>query len=437
MKKWFKFFSLSFFSHKWSREGARHGYSASFLSFVLALIFMWAGFVGAEMLPFSSRYDNSPDFKESVRSVFANVDINKRIVAEIEDGILMAKRNGGEYEQKLLINTFVSASDKQNYSKNGYEIIVDLHPANALAEFEAYCVSNDGKSTVISYEEYLALSDAAKYNFDFILRYTGNELVLDDKSVEIYKEYLVALSDEKRLEVEKLADEISDKEEYRRAVYELYFTSYYPEITAYESSSRVPLLRNYYTHQYITEGNNKYLFIFDDCMAGSLVTEGGIEFTFYGVYSDFENGGLITEGTSQDKANSLVDNFIKDSYNAFWIWNAYAFAMNMLTFAPFIALMLFVAALLTYSMLKLCGIDSIASLGKTFKIVASYGWFSGVISAIMSIIIAFFVPRSALTVLPIVLFFAVLIIRSVIFIANESKIFIKQLKEQESEFAEE
>ena len=437
MKKWFKFFSLGFFSHKWSKEGARHGYSGSFLSLVLALIFLWIGFIGAEMLPFSSRYDNSPDFKKSARSVFANADMDKRVFAEIEDGILKAKIGGGEYEQGLLINTLVSASDKQNYSKNGYEIIVDLHSANALAEFEAYCVSNDGKGTVISYEEYLTLSDAAKYNFDFNLRYTGNELVLDDESVEICKEYLVALSDEKRLEVEKLADEISDKEEYRRAVYELYFTSYYPEISAYESSSRVPLLRNYYTHQYIKEGNNKFLFIFDDCMAGSLVTEGGIELTFYGVYSDLENGVLITEGTSQDKANAQVDDFIKNSYNAFWIWNAYAFAMNMLTFAPFIALMLFVAALLTYSMLKLRGIDSITSLGRTFKIVASFGWVSGVISSVVSIIIAFFVPKSALTVLPIVLFFAMLIIRSVIFIVNENKIFIKQLKEQESEFAEE
>ena len=52
MKKWFKFFGLGFFSNKASREAARHGYTNVFLGFMLAIVFLWSGFVGGEMLPF-------------------------------------------------------------------------------------------------------------------------------------------------------------------------------------------------------------------------------------------------------------------------------------------------------------------------------------------------------------------------------------------------
>ena len=440
MKKWFKFFSLSFFSHKASKEGVKRGYANVFLSFILALAFLWVGFTFGDMLPFGTHYKNSPDFKAVVRSVFANADVDKRIEVEIAEGGLKVKKPDGEYAEALLVNTFENDADKQNYSVNGYNIVVDSRPADTLAEVEAYCVSNDGKNTVISYQDYLSLSDVARLNFDFKLRYTGKALELDDKSVEGYRAYVEGLSEENKAKTESLATELSEnkitKHEYNRAIYEIYFTSYYPEITAYESTSKLPLLRNYYYHQYISQGICKYLFVFDDYMAGSFETNSGIEISFYGFYSGLEKGKLITEGVTQAEANALADSFIKDSFKANWFINAYAYVINIFTLVPFLALMILVAALLTYSILKLRGIESINSLGAMFKIVGSFVWFSGLISAVFAVIIAFFVGRGVISTLPLVLFFVALVIRSTVFAIKESKLYLKQLEKQEAEQTE-
>ena len=404
------------------------------------MIFLWASFVGAEMLPFSLHYENSPDFKAIVRSVFANPDIDRRIDAHIENGILKLQKHSGEDTEGLLVNTLENEEDYRNYSVNGYHIIVDSRSADALAEFEAYCVSNDGNEMVISYEEYLTLSEVARLNFDFKLKYTGNELELTDELVESYKNVIDLTIEENRLEVEKFDINLGDgkitKDEYNRAIYELYFVNYYSSITDYESVSKVPLLRNYYYHQYIKEGNNKYLFIFDDYMAGCFETESGRTVAFYGFYSNMENGELIPDAVKQGEANALADDFIKESYKAIWILNVYAYAMNIFSFIPFIALMLLVATLLTYSVLKLRGVESITSLGGMFKIVGSFAWISGIVSSILAVILAFFAPRALVNILPLVLFFAVLVIRSIIFTIKESKLYVKQLEEK-SEYTEE
>ncbi len=431
MKKWLKFFGLSFFFHKISKEGARRDYANVFLGFVLVLVFLWMGFFAGDMLPFGIHYNNSPDFKATAHSVFANSDADKQICAEIEDGILKVKN------QDVLVNTFENEIDRQNYSVNGYNVVVDLRPANTLAEIEAYCISNNGKNTIISYEEYLTLSDVARLNFDFKLRYTGNVLELTDELLISYKEYIETLSDENKTVAQQLEKDLAEgkitKLEYDRGIYELYFVNYYPEITAYESTSSVPLLRNYYYHQYISEGADKYLFIFDDYMAGSFVTQNGIDVSFYGFYSDLDNGLLIEQGASQDKMKKSVDEFIKDSFWAIGFINLYAHAMNVISLVPLMALMLLVVTLLAYSILKLRGVESISTLGAMFKIVGSFVWVSGVISAALTVISSFFIARSMINILPLALFFAVLMIRSIIFVINESKLYLKQLEQQEAE----
>ena len=244
MKKWLKFFFFGFFSDKYSKDGAKRGYSNVFLALLLTFAFLWLGYVGADMLPFSTWYDQSPDFKATVHSVFANSDINKRIDAEIVDGTLIVKKDD-EYIEDILINTFENEKDKQNYSVNGYNVILDTRPADTLAEIEAYCISNDGENTEISYEDYLTLSNVAKLNFDFKLRYTGEALELTDDLVSSYRVYVEGLNEANKLETQTLANDLAQgkisKGEYNRAIYELYFASYYPAIDEYESSSKVPL----------------------------------------------------------------------------------------------------------------------------------------------------------------------------------------------------
>ena len=430
MKKWFRFFSLSFFSHSISKESVKRGYTNVFLGFILALTLLFTSFIGAEMLPFGTQYKKSPDFMATAHAVLANSDADKRILAEISDGDLKVKDKDGKYLEGLLVNTFESESDRNTYSVGGYNVIVDLRPADTLAEFEAYCVSNDGKNTEISYEDYLSLSDVARLNFDFKLRYTGRELVLSDELINEYRAFVDSFNDESKTQAESIANDLSEnkitKAEYNRGIYQLYFTNYYPKIEEYESSSKVPLLRNYYYHQYLNKGEEKYLFIFDDCIAGSFETKGGVKVSFYGFFADMERGVLIENGLSQSEADAKVDSFINGSFRANWFLNVYAHLVNIITLAPFIALMLLVATLLGYSVLKLCGVESISSLGAMIKIVGSFTWFSGAVSAVLSVILSFFVNRSLITALPTVMFFAVLIIRSIVFVIMENKLCVKR-----------
>lgn len=440
MKKWFRFFSLSFFSHKISKEGAKRGYSNVFLGFVLALVFLWTAFIGGDMLPFGAHYRNSQDFRETVHTVLASTDDAKRIDAKIEDGTLKVRKQGGEYTEGVLVNTFSSEADREKYSANGYNVIIDSRPANTLAEFEAYCVSNDGKNTEITYEDYLTLRDVAKLNFDFKIRYTGNALLLDGELIESCVLYLGSLGDEIKSKVEKLEIDLAENEigrsEYDKAVYELYFTSYYPEITAYETTSKVPLLRNYYYHEYVSRDTEKYLFIFNDYVTGSFETKNGMDVQFYGFYSDLNDGPLIADGATEEEAKAAADGFIKSSFKANRSLNAYAYFMNVITLAPFIALMLIVAALLTYSVLKLNGVESIGSLGASLKIIGSYVWFSGAVSAVFTVALMFFVKRSLINALPLVLFFVTLIARSIVFAVIENIQYKKQTEQQKAEQTE-
>lgn len=436
MIKWLKFFCLSFFSHKTSKEGARRGYSNVLLGLILSFALLWGGFVGGDMLPLRAHYNNSTAFRAVVHKAIATSSIGY----EIKDGRLLMKNQSGEYVNGLLVNTFESDSDRESYSVGGYNLIIDPRPADTLAAFEAYCLSNDGNEREISYEDYLTLSEVARLNFDFKLRYTGEELVLTDEACEAYRLYLVSSGEEGKTAADGLAGDLSEgritREEYNRAIYKLYFTNYYPEITEYESGSEVPLLRNYYYHQYIKNGSTDYLFIFDDYMAASFETDGGISLNLYGFFSEMENGRIIPEGSGGEDANKAADSFVLDSFAAVAPLTMYANALNVFGFIPFIALMPMVVSLLAYSILKLRGVDSISMLGGAFKIVGSYLWFSALAAALLSIVCAFFISADLLSILPLMLFFIILAVRSIIFAVYEAKSYIAKTKEQNTSYTE-
>ncbi len=437
MKKWLRFFCLSFFSDKIAREGAKRGYTNVFLGLLLAFALLWMGFVGADMLPFSSHYANSPDFQATVHELLASSDARERFTVEMQSNRLRAKGNDGQYLEGLLISTLENEADRQIYSSAGYDVVVDTRPADALAEVEILYVSNNGKGLEISYEEYLALNDANKLNFDLVLRYTGKELELSDERIDGYLAYLNGLGGESKEKLKGFANELAEgkikKSEYNRAVYELYFTNYYPDITAYESTSSVPLLRNYYYHNYIKEGNDKYLFIFDDYMAASFETKSGTNISFYGFYGSIENGVLIGEGVKETEANAIADGFIEDSYRAIAPLTLYAHAMNVFSMIPFIALMPMVVSMLAYSLLKLRGVESIGTLGSAFKIIGSFVWASAAIAVLLSVLASFFAPRNILAVLPLLVFFVILAVRSIVFVAREAKSYTERQEKVQTE----
>lgn len=435
MKNWCKFFFLSFFSNKHSKDGTKRGFSSVFLSLALALVFFCLGTVWADFLPFGSHYNNATDFHTTVRNALINENPQKTVSILVENGKVKAKTDG-EYANALIVNTFLSQGDKDDYAKNGYQLVVDTRPADALAEVQAYCVSTDAQKTVISYEDYLSLNEVARRNFEFKLTYTGNELQLDDTTVSEYRAFVDGTGEENKQFTKELYEDLINgdisKEKYNKTIYELYFTSYYPSIASYETTSQVPLLRNYYFHELINKGENRFLMIFGDCMIGSFATDGGMEVFFYGFYSELENGEIVQSSFNSSDKIQAVDDFIKDSYGATKDLNTYIYIMNTLRMVPIIALMLIVIAMLMSSILSLKGVEDCRSFGSSIKIVGSYAWFSAIITALLTVITAFMVEKNYITVIALIGFFVTVLVRSTIFVVCQIKQRKRQLKEQKN-----
>lgn len=439
MKDWIKFFFLSFFSNKRSKEAVKRGYTNLFLALILALVFLCVGAIQAEALPFGTHYNNATGFNSMVRGAFMYPDRVDGVSVLIDNGELKAKIEG-EYTKALIVDTFNSEEDEQVYSKNGYQLLIDTRSADTLAEVQALCVCTDEQKMVISYEEYLTLNEVAKKNFEFKLKYTGKELILDDVTIQSYKAYLDGKGDQNKTLAQELLDKLEDgkitKSQYNRGIYELYFSCYYPSIIQYETTSKVPLLRNYYFHELIDNGEQKFLMIFDDCMVGSFETDGGIDVFFYGFYDGIADGKLIEENFSDSSRLNAVDNLIKDAYKATIDLSAYIYIMNTISLVPIVVLMGIVVAMLMHSILSLKGVRTSKTLGTSIKIVGSYVWLSGLITAILTIAMAFIVQRNLITMLSLVIFFVTMLVRTIVFVVaqiKERKIELQELSEKDDQ----
>lgn len=411
MKGWLKFFGLSFFSDKISKQAVKRGYLNVALGAVLALVFLFCGLLAADLLPFSTHYKNSSSFSAFVRKAVVSDKLNLQV-------------NEGKLAAGCIADTFSDAADAAAYGLNGYNLVVDTRPADAFDDFEAYYLSNDGKEQKITLEEYATLSDVAKRNFDFKIRYTADELVLTDGLTAEHEAYLTGINSEAFSELRKKQGELSRKE-YQKQVYNLYVKAYYPDLSAYESTGSAPLLRNYYYHNYVNGGAEKYLFIFDDSCAGSFATDAGLKVAFYGFYKNFPDGATFS--TVQE-----ADGFIINAFRATASFSVYVYLMNMLRLLPFIALLPLLLAVIAYCVLRILKSTLCKGFGGSIKIIGSYLFAGSLLSAFITFICGYFIPRSSLTIAALLIFFLILFIRTAVFLIIEG-VTAKKAAETEAE----
>lgn len=438
MKKWLSYFSLSFFSDKIAKEGKKRSYLNFALGFILALAFLFGGVVAADIVPFNTHYNHATDFQAFVHNAFANEDVSKRISISINDGVAFANIGSNDTVSELLVDTFANPDDAIIYKVNGYELVVDTRSADAYDDFVAYCVSNDGKEEEITYEEYLTLSDVAKRNFDFKIRYTANELVLTDELVVQYESYLAGISSEQNEKIASQYKELRDKKatltaiEYSQNVYKLYLQAYYPSLSAYEVGG-VPLLRNYYYDNYLS-ADNRFLVVFDDSCIASFETNNGVAVSFYGFYVKMDNG-LVTNGTSVSEAEQIIDNFIKNAYLGNSSTIVYIYLLNFTWLFLLIVAIPLVIALFAYCLLKFMGVEWCKRYGYSLKVVGSYMWCAALIAALITFICGYFAPGLNLMIFALGGFFIVLLVRTAILLINE-RIALKKLQAEQAKLEE-
>ena len=166
MLNWLKRFTLSLFSDSQAKESVRYGFGGILLSSVLALIFLFLGVFAGKTVPFGAYYGGADDFRGFIYNALIGSDTAEPISVTVKDGKAEVTSGG----KAVLINTFTEEDDRQKYSVNGYQLIVDSREvADIYDDFEAYCIDKDGGEE-ITYEEYLKLDAQNKKQYRFAVR---------------------------------------------------------------------------------------------------------------------------------------------------------------------------------------------------------------------------------------------------------------------------
>lgn len=405
-KDWLKFYFLGFFSNNITRQAPRRGWWNCLISFVLAVGLLIGGFLITDAFTLEVHYKKASAFRIAVRSVLTD----ESITYAVHNGELDVSRIGSD--EKRVVDTFISDVDRAAYGASGYAVVVDTRDSDAYDDFTAYCVSRDGNNTEISYEEYKSLSAAAQAEFRFAVRYSGNELVLDENRINGYAEYLKTADDGKYAARLDEALSIEESSVRNSAVYELYVEAYYPSLKDYERDG-APKLRNYYLREYVEKLRcDRYLFLFDDCVITSFATDGGIEYSLYGFYGGGDRSVNINSGEDADA-------FILESFNVGKSFGRTMMIMNLFQLMPIYVFGVVALTLLLIIASRLIKSDIFVRSGDCYKTVSSFLTVAAVVAAVCAVIIGFAVGTSELFMWTSLIFFGILTIRVVVLIIGE------------------
>lgn len=405
MAEWFKIYFLSFFNDRLAAKSAKYGFMSVFLTIVLSFVFFMFGFMAADVVPFSTHYDNAGQYREFVGNAFSGDGLR----VEIKDGLA---------ECDTIVNTHTNESDRDKYAKNGYDFIVDTRKSDTLIEFTQVAVSGDAE---ITYEEYLNLSDKEREGYALKTRYTDTVLVITDEKVERYESYLEEISkegtDQYNAEAATAYRELKDKnlaaEDYGKEVYYLYVKYYYTNIEFVLMSAKAPVLCDYYYLNFILGDYANYLYLLDDICVGSFSTDAGIPAAFAGYYKGCAEG--VLDETSADA-------FIKDVF-----YNAVGYSMSSyftsaMQMAPGYILIPVLVGFILFLICKAAKKQFGQKFVDCYKAVNSFVWVSALLTGLLTFILAFFVfSRQLYLYMPLIFAFILILRTAVFYFTNSAK----------------
>lgn len=398
MKNKVKFFFLGYFSNQTAKQAQKRGLGIMFLSIVLSVFLLLFGLIASSTLPVSFLYRNSGDLCATVEKTFADVQmtvVNGKIIA-----------GTAEQGNRLVVNTVINQQDKQSYSVNGFDVVVDTRPVELFDDFTAVCVAENGNE--ILYEDYLSLDSETKSLYTFQIKYSGNERVIDEPWQDRCEEYLNTLSDEAiaedYTEVKKLSGD-----EYLNALYELYVKAYYPDLSMYETGGAAPKLRNSYTQNY--SENKNILFVFDDSLVVRFTSGIGEQHVYYGFYLDMPDGAVNIN------FNNIHAFFLQSFKNANVI-TVYSCIINFIMIMPYLIFISFIVIIIMYCLCKITDKEQM-KFGSVAKIACNFLLWTVIFTDLIALMLSLFISQSRLFGMVCVIFFAVFLLRAVIFVIAE------------------
>ena len=392
MKEWLKHFGISFFSHNTASTAPKHGFVSIALSLLLSFLFFLLGYYGSDVVPFSTHYGNATGYREFTQSAFEKAD---------------ATLVGGRLTTEVRINTYAYDADKREYSRNGYELIVDTRASNTPIEFEQYAEKNGAR---IELEDYKQLSDADKSGYTVKTEYTDRAAEHTAAAVQKYTAYLdgLAESDEGGAAAQDYAALEAQRPglaeaEYNAELYALYVANYYENATSILNGARVPVLRDYYYRNYISAGKARYLYVFDDMCAGSFETDGKVPVVFGG-YFNKRPDGKVTD----------IHKLITDVYYDTVGYTFTSYFVSAMTLLPALILVPMAVGLLMWCVGKAAKDKWEKTFAGCYKTVHSFVWVSALIASLLTFVLGFFVSARRLYPLLPVMYGAILLLRTAI-----------------------
>lgn len=379
MKSWLKFFGLSFFSDKIASEAVKRGFVSIAFALLISFIFLLCGYYGADVAPFASKYDGAGSYKQFVAEAFS------RVTVEIKDKRACSAQK---------INSF---EEDKSYFINGYNLIVDTRPSDTLIEFTQVAVKGESE---ISYEEYLDLSGKEKEEYKIQTRYTDVALEITDEKILSYESFLSADEDAKK-EYEALDKSASD---YGTKLYYLYVKHYYSSVASAMSGAKAPVLRDFYYRNYISGGKAYYLYVFDNMIAGSFRTDGGVAAVFGGYFNKCADGEIDD-----------IHSFIKEVYYDTAGYTFTSYFVGAMSQLPMLIFMPLILALVMWGAGKAVKDGWEKSYGGCFKIVGSFVWMSALTAAVITFICGWFITPRVIYPWMTVMYGGALLIRTAIY----------------------
>lgn len=395
---WLKYFTLNFFNKKNADESKKRSLWNGILSFLLAIVALYAVLCIMANVTFPINYNKSTQFKTFYHGLFTG---DNAISIKIENG----QADYVDDDVNLVINSFVSAADKEKYSANGYNVIVDLRDNSKLY--------NDCKITyvkddiTIEYDEYIELGDAKKEEYTIRKEYGNDAIEFSEETIASYVSFINEHgSDEDKQSLEALlTDGVVNVENYG-AVYELYFESKY--------SVKATTMRDYYLSVYLSVDDDgatlfdNYVILLHDVALVAWHTDNGQVMSLSGYYTDInlEIGGDNYAQEADELAVAVFD------ANKTSLWVNYALYMGSAIFTiVFIWLLLpmFISIIGFISKYS-----SISNYGEMAKTLGGF-WLGSAIPSLLFVVIAsFFMSQTYVFYLSIGILIGVAILRTII-----------------------
>lgn len=395
--EWLKFYFLGFFSEKQARKSNRTGALTIILSAALAFLLFFVGFYAADIVPFSTHYNNAATYRRFAENALGN-------------GKTPVKINAEKAVYPVKINTFISDADKEKYCFDGYNLIVDTRPSDTLIRFTQYAVNGEEE---IDYETYLALKEEDKKQYSLKIRYFDEELVLTDEDTARHTEFLDRTSVEGSEKYNKSAAEeykklkndkqnLSDSE-YAEQLYYLFIKYYYVGAGSLLKGAKAPVLCDYYYINFIIGGKSDFLYIFDTLCTGSFTSDRGVPVAFGGYY-DGQPDGDVTD------INGFIKQIFYDSAGAAVASYFYTVMMQI----PFILIIPIVLALLLWLIGKAAKAGSNQGFTNYYKTTNCFVLFSAIFTAVITFVCGFlFSARIVAKFMPLI-FGIILVVRALI-----------------------